>query len=734
MLNPSQKIAVECTEWPLLIVAGAWAGKTHTLTERVGYMVKDLWIAPSSILCVTFTNKAAKEMKERIWSVLGVKGENISLYRSHDFPAIGTFHSIWVYFLRLFIDKIWYDKNFTIIDEDDKLKLIKEILEEKWIDSKEFGARPIAYTISNAKNNWHNAKMFSFNTKSYFEEKVSEVFDVYEKRMKSMSALDFDDILLKTNELLENAEILNYFHNRFKYFLVDEYQDTNEIQYRIINKLAHLSKNICVVGDDWQGIYSWRWANIQNIFNFQKDYKNSTVVKLEQNYRSTKTIVNAANTVIKHNQWIMDKTLWTDNIEWSKITLLETQDEKHESQAVSDEIEKIRDEREEENIAILYRTNGQSRLIEEALLSKWIPYRVFGWVKFYDRKEIKDILAYLRLVSNQNDMLAFKRIINVPARKIWAKSVETLMKYCNNYSISPIEIISNSDEISELTPQARKWVNSFKQIMDDVMEYSQDHSLDELLWYIVGRTDYEAYLLEEYWSEEYEGKMDNLKEFRNMAFRYSGMAIEESLRMFLEEIALITDADKAEDPKTSKVSLMTIHSSKWLEFENVFIMWAEEWIFPHSRSLQEPKELEEERRLMYVAMTRAKKHLFISRANERFFFGSYSANPRSRFLREIPPEAIEVKTLAKATSFWGFGMNFWWSGITFTNTPSEPTVATKRTIINNDPSKFSLWDKVKHIKFWVWTMVSISWNMADIAFSWYGIKKMNIEIAPLEKL
>ncbi|EKE28262.1 MAG: hypothetical protein ACD_3C00083G0001, partial [uncultured bacterium (gcode 4)] len=711
-----------------------WAGKTHTLTERVAYMVKDLWISPSSILCVTFTNKSAKEMKERIGRALWKDTERLSLYSGNDFPAIGTFHSIGVYFLRLFIDKIWYDKNFTIIDEDDKIKLVKEILEEKGIDSKEFWARPIAYAISAAKNNWYNAKMFSFNVKSYFEEKVSEVFDVFEKRMKSMNALDFDDILLKTYELLENAEILNYFHKRFQYFLVDEYQDTNEIQYKMMAKLASLTKNICVVGDDWQGIYSWRWANIQNIFNFQKDYKNATIVKLEQNYRSTKTIVNAANTVIKHNIWIMEKTLWTDNIDWSKIILIETQDEKHESQAVADEIEIIREEREEENIAILYRTNWQSRLIEEALLNKWIPYRVFGWVKFYERKEIKDILAYLRLVSNQNDMLAFKRIINVPSRKIWAKSIETVLKYCDNYSISPIEIIANSDEIAELTPQARKWVNSFREIIENIMEHSRDHSLDELLWYIVGRIDYEAYLLDEYGSEEYEGKMDNLKEFRNMAFRYSGIAIEEALRMFLEEIALITDADKAEDPKTSKVSLMTIHSSKWLEFENVFIMWAEEWIFPHSRSLQEAKELEEERRLMYVAMTRAKKHLFISRANERFFFGSYSANPRSRFLREIPPEATDVKTLTKATSFWGFWMNYGWSTVSFTSN-SESTVVQKRTIINNDASKFSLWDRIKHVKFGIWTMVSISWNMADIAFSWgYWIKKMNIEIAPLEKL
>ena len=733
MLNESQKIAVETTEWPLLILAWAWAWKTHTLTERVAYMVKELWIAPWSILCVTFTNKAAKEMKERIWKVLWRDVEKINPYRTSDFPLLWTFHSIWVYFLRMFIDRLWYEKAFSILDEDDKLKIIKEILEEKNIDSKEFWARPIAYAISNAKNNWYSSRLFSMNVKSYFEEKVADVYATYEERLISMNCLDFDDILIRTYELLEIPEVLEYFHKRFQYFLVDEYQDTNEMQYKIMKKLASLTKNICVVWDDWQGIYSWRWANIQNIFNFQKDYTSCSVVKLEQNYRSTKTIIDAANVVIKNNLWIMEKTLWTQNDTWDKIVLVESHDEKHEAEVVAWEIRKILDEKPEEWVAILYRTNWQSRLIEEALLMKWISYRVYWWVKFYERKEIKDILAYLRLLSNPADVISFKRIINTPTRKIWAKSVETLLSYSDNYKINPLDIIAGAHEITELTPQAKRWCEIFRVIFDKLKEKLETSSLEEVLWHVVETTEYESYLLEEYWSEEYEAKLDNIKEFRNMAARYNGIEAKDALQMFLEEIALITDADRDENNWSNLVSLMTIHLSKWLEFDNVFIVWAEEWIFPHSRSLQESKELEEERRLMYVAMTRAKKKLYITRANERFYFGSFSANPRSRFIREIPKELTEDMGLVKNWAWSFFWFSWGWSSFSFSDLWSSWPA--KKTLINNDPNTFSLWDKVNHAKFWVWTIVSISWSMADIAFSWgFWIKKMNIEIAPLQKI
>ncbi|MDD2565507.1 MAG: 3'-5' exonuclease [Candidatus Gracilibacteria bacterium] len=735
MLNSEQKKAVEHTEGPLLILAGAGAGKTHSLTERVAYMVKTLGIAPTSILCVTFTNKAAKEMRERIAKTLGKDIENLNMYRSSDFPLIGTFHALGVYFLRLFIDRIGYEKSFTILDEDDKLKIIKEILDEKGIDTKEINARQVVYGISTAKNLCINAKMYSYNVKSYFEEKVSEVFEVYEKRLKEMNVLDFDDILSKTSEILDIPEVLEYFQNGFQYFMVDEYQDTNETQYRIVNKLASKSKNICVVGDDWQGIYSWRGANIQNIFNFQKDYKDCKVVKLEQNYRSTKSIISGANSVIKNNIGILDKTLWTDNVEGEKINIIETFDEKQECEKVAEEIRDILDDREE-NIAVLYRTNGQSRLIEEALLYKGITYRVYGGVKFYERKEIKDILAYLRILANPNDVISLKRIINVPTRKIGAKSVQVLFNYARNYAVTPLDIMDNVDEITELTPLAKKGVATFNNIYKTLKEFALTNTVDNIMKHIVKLIDYEAYLLDEYGSEEYETKMDNVREFRNMASRYSGLEPTEALSLFLEDVALITDADTDKEGSSFKVSLMSIHLSKGLEFDNVFIVGAEEGLFPHSRSLLDTKQLEEERRLMYVAMTRAKKHLFISRASERFTFGSYSANPPSRFIREIPEELIERKqfqrTFANNLSFsTGFGTKFSFENSTEV-TDNTPKI---RTLIHNDPTSFALGDRVNHVKFGVGTIVSITGKMADIAWGGgYGIKKMNIEIAPLEKL
>lgn len=738
MLNSEQQKAVNHIDWPLLILAWAWAGKTHTLTERVKYMVKEKGIDPNAILCVTFTNKAAKEMKERVAKSLDFDIEKTGFYKYWNFPIIGTFHSIWVYFLRLFIDKIGYEKNFTILDEDDKLKIIKEICDEKWINPKEINPRSITYSISQAKNLWINAKSYSYSTKSYFEEKVNEVYVVYEKRLKEMNTLDFDDILIKTYEILENPEVLAYFHNRFKYFLVDEYQDTNEMQYKTVSKLASASQNICVVWDDWQGIYSWRWANIENIFNFQKDYKNCLVIKLEQNYRSTQNIISAANFVIKNNTKALEKTLWTANEIGTKISIFETMDEKLEAEKVAEEIRNILDEKNWK-VAILYRTNSQSRAIEEALLMKWISYRIYGGLKFYERKEIKDILAYLRIIANPWDLMPLKRIINVPSRKIWAKSAEVLFEYARNYAITPFEVMENISEIWELTPQARKWIASFYSIYKTLCELQKNSSVSELIKHIVEKINYEEYLLEEYWSEESETKKENLLEFQNVASKYAGLDNSEALNLFLEEIALITDMDTDKNSEDIHVMLMTIHSSKWLEFDNVFVIWVEEWLFPHSRTLQNTKELEEERRLMYVAMTRAKKQLFITRANERFVFGSYSANPPSRFLREIPEEFVEKKQFFRNYNnlFWGsFGSynSGGTSSVSFAEKNEIPK-ASKRVILNNNVWDFSLWDKVKHVKFWIGTIVSLNWDNAEIAFSWWNwIKKFNIKLTPMEKV
>lgn len=734
MLNSEQKKAVLHLNWPLLILAWAWAWKTHTLTERVAHMIKESSVNPESILCVTFTNKAAREMKERIWRALWIEDtSNMSLYRSRWIPTIWTFHSIWVYFLRQFIDRIWYSKSFTIFDEDDKIKMIKEIMDDKWIDTKEFPARQIAYAISASKSLWEDSDYYSSNAKNYFESQVSDVYREFEKRMKASDWLDFDDILLKTYEILEIWEVLAHLQSRFSYFMVDEYQDTNELQYKIMKKLSSKTKNIAVVWDDWQWIYSWRWANIQNIFNFERDYNDCTVVKLEQNYRSTKTIIESANSVIKHNSKIMDKTLWTSNDMWDKIRLFETWDDKQEATEIASEIEKTLWD-QKWNIWVLYRTNGQSRLIEEALLSRSIPYKVYGWVKFYERKEIKDILAYLRILSNPNDHISFKRIINVPSRKIWTKSVQTIFSYAENYNINLLEVLENASEMTEITPQARKSAHDFFVIYSDMLSYIKEHSVAESIGYILKRIAYEEYLREEYSTEEFESKKDNLNELMNLASRYDWISPEDALNMFLEDIALITDADREDsENESAKVSLMTIHLSKWLEFDNVFLAWSEEWVFPHSRSFTDSKQLEEERRLMYVAMTRAKKNLSIFRARERYSFWNYAANPRSRFLSEIPEENIENFTCEKKYSF-SFSWNSNTKDFSFIqdNTDFKPIV---RKINKNDTWAFSLWDKISHAKFWIWTIISLSWSMADIAFSgWNGIKKMNIEIAPIEKI
>ncbi|MCK9272240.1 UvrD-helicase domain-containing protein [Candidatus Gracilibacteria bacterium] len=727
MLNTEQEKAVKQTEGPLLILAGAGVGKTHTLTERVSYMIKEKGINPESILCVTFTNKAAREMKERIGNLLGVDGASINIYRSRNFPLIGTFHSIGVYFLRLFIDKIGYDKNFTIGDEDDKVKLIKEILDEKNIDSKEFQARKIAGAISGAKNAGANSS--SFQVSSYYTQVVRDIFEEYEKKLKQYNILDFDDILTNTYKILQNKEVLDYFQNRFSYFLVDEYQDTNEVQYNIIKLLASKTRNLCVVGDDWQGIYSWRGATIKNILHFGKDYKDLVTVKLEQNYRSTKNIIHCANCVIKNNSGIIDKTLWTDNEAGDKINLIEAFNEKNEVEMVAEIIDDNLDEFK--NFGILYRTNGQSRLIEEALLKKGIPYRVFGGLKFYERKEIKDILAYLRLIANPADLLSLKRIINVPGRKIGPKSLETLINYARNYGVSPLEIMDNIEEVEELSAGAKRSISWFKEMYDDFVKFLPENSIELLMKHIIKTIGYEDYLRDDYDGEELEGKLDNLKEFENMASRFTGLESQEALNMFLEEISLITDTTD-EGKENIKVNLMTVHLSKGLEFDVVFIIGAEDGIFPHSRTFSEPKELEEERRLMYVAMTRAKKVLYISKASERYMFGNYSANPASRFIREIPAEFTE-KIMSTFTR-----PNYFKNPVTSDFLPNNDSFELKqkiRTIVHNDVSKFSLGDKVDHAKFGIGTIISLSGNMADIAFgSGVGIKKFNIELAPIEKI
>jgi len=738
-LNKEQEKAKDKIEWPLLIIAWAWSWKTATLTTRVEYMIKEKNISPPNILCVTFTNKAAREMRERIWKKLWIEVTNNIYKQRNNLPLIWTFHSIWVFFLKEILEKydlnwIWINirKDFLIYSEEDKLKLIKEIIvNDLKLDEKQNPARQMAYFISEAKNNLIDAKNYKTQIDSFIKEKVSQIYAIYEKKMSENNALDFDDILFKTLQLLKNSQVLEYYQEKYKYIMVDEYQDTNMAQYEIIKLLASKYRNLAVVWDDWQSIYSWRWADMRNILNFKKDYPEALIVKLEQNYRSTKHIIQAANSVVKNNKSSMDKTLWTENENWEKIYMIEAIDDNLEAKTIAKiikEKQETNNEKYSSNL-ILYRTNWQSRQIEEALMSEAIPYKVVWWLKFYDRKEIKDMIWYLRSIYNQNDVISYKRIINTPSRKIWSRTLEVLDIYKNNFALPYFQIIENADEIDDLNSWAKRSVKDFFNLMLNFIENSSRLEVAELLEYIVKKTEYENYLINEYWTEESEGKMDNIKELINLASNYKWLWAKESLSQFLEEVALVSDLDSVEND-ADYVTLMTIHTSKWLEQERVFIAWAEESIFPHIRSLESQKELEEERRLMYVAMTRAKKELYISRARERFHFWNYVRNLESRFLKEIPKEYIEDYKL-EISNFWcSFKTSFNSSWIELSSISAIPKIKPKEF---NDIKDFSIWDKVSHHKFWNWIITSLTWEIADIAFSWIWIKKMNIKIAPIKK-
>ena len=740
--NPKQQQAIDKIEWPLLIIAGAWSGKTATLTARVENMIRYKSIDPSSILMVTFTNKAALEMRERVAKVLWVETPR-NLFSTRNFPLIWTFHSIWIYFLKqllnlnnsLYIDiseNIWLKKDFVIYDESDKLSVLKSIIKEDLkLDEKEFPARQIAFFISNAKNALISAKAYEREIDWPIKEVVFKVYTIYEKKLMQNNAMDFDDILVKTLKLLQIPEILNAYQERYKYLMIDEYQDTNAPQYNIVKLLASKYRNLAVVGDDAQSIYSWRWANMQNILNFKKDYPEAEIIKLEQNYRSTKNIIAWANAVISKNTSGIKKELWSDKDDWNKIIFIDAIDDKLEAKTIVDII-KEKWWNYSDNL-ILYRTNAQSRKFEEALMIANIPYRVVGWLKFYDRKEIKDLLAYLRVIYNKNDIVSLKRIINTPTRKIWAKSIEVLDNYRENFWLDYFQIIENIDEIEELRAAAKTALKNFVLLFNELLRFSKQLQVADLIKKIIELTRYEDYITDWLSKEEADSKRDNLDELINIASEYNWMSPEESLSLFLEEVALLTDMD-TKDQRNDYVTLMTIHTSKWLEQNRVFLVWLEEWIFPSFRSVWENAALEEERRLMYVAMTRAREELYISKAKERFHFGDYVRNPESRFLKEIPSELIEEYSWAESQlnnrSFFENSFN----PLKITTHETNSWAKLIKKIQDNDVSQFSRWDRINHPKFGNWIITSLNWELAEIAFSWKWIKKMNIKIAPVRKI
>jgi len=633
-LNKQQKEAVLQTEGPLLILAGAGSGKTKTLTQRVVYLICEKNIQPENILGVTFTNKAANEMKERVRAELArSKCSNCSITSFvnkkqfqqgtadviFSLPWMGTFHSICVKILRREIHHLGFENSFTIYDQTDSLSLIKTIMKELGIDVKANNPRAVRTFISGAKNELISAKDYASYAESYFQENVGKIYQEYQKRLKKANALDFDDLLVFTVKLFENKEILEKYQEIFHYILVDEYQDTNEVQYRLVKKLAEKRKNICVVGDDWQSIYGFRGANFRNILNFERDYPQAKVVKLEENYRSTANILNAANAIIKNNKKRSEKTLWTKKEAGSPIVVYEAEDQHDEIRFVIDEIEGMLPlYKTYDNFVILYRTNAQSRVIEEVLLERGAPYRIVGAVEFYQRKEIKDILAYLKLIANLDDEVALARIINVPTRGIGAKT----QKQIPNFKLQ----IINKFQITNSKLQ------KFVELIQKFQMKSKELTPADLIEYVAEESEYKKMILDG--TDEGEGRWENIEELKSVAQKYT------KLEDFLQEISLISDVDNY-DVNAERITLMTMHNAKGLEFPVVFIVGAEEGLFPHVRSLMEPMEMEEERRLAYVGVTRAKERLYMTYAQSRMIYGNIQNNISSRFIDEIPEEYRE---------------------------------------------------------------------------------------------
>ena len=631
-LNPRQKEAVMETEGPCLVIAGAGSGKTKVLTYKISYLMKEKGVKPWNILAITFTNKAANEMKERVEGLVGEVAKDM---------WIGTFHSICVRILRKYIDRLGFDHTFLIFDTSDQRTLIKECMKTLNVDDKMFTDRSVLAEISNGKNEMLEPK--AYQTKyagDYRKEVIGRIYELYQQRLKENNAIDFDDIINYTIKILTNNEdALEYYTNKFQYVLVDEYQDTNKAQFTLVTILASKYGNITVVGDNDQGIYSFRGADISNILNFEKDFPGTKIVKLEQNYRCTGNILKAANAVIKHNENKYEKKLWTQNDEGALPVIHKADDEYDEGRFIAEEINHLR--REEyfkySDFSILYRMNSQSRAIEEILRREGIPYKIVGGLKFYERKEIKDIISYLRLIYNFSDNISLKRVINEPKRGIGKTSIDNIQEISEKTGLSMFDIIKHADEYGLNRVKAN--ADEFVQTIEYLRSKMEELSISELIKETLNKTGYtKALELEN--TTEAETRIENLEEFLTVAIEFEEEEAENTLGDFLEGITLSSDIDGMEDSEDS-VTLMTLHSAKGLEFPVVFLVGLEEGIFPGNKSIGEPKELEEERRLFYVGITRAKQYLYLTCAKKRTIFGSTSYNQISRFINEIPSDLLD---------------------------------------------------------------------------------------------
>jgi DNA helicase II / ATP-dependent DNA helicase PcrA len=635
LLNKEQYEAVRHKDGPLLILAGAGSGKTRVITYRIANLIEEHNIPPANILAVTFTNKAAGEMKSRIKAVAGKKADNIWM---------STFHSLGCRLLRLHADRLGYTKNFSIYDEDDRERLIKECMHQARVHEKEMKPYEIIRFIQDIKNQLLTPEKYEEIAEDYNNKLVSRVYSVYEDKLKRNNAFDFDDLIKKPIELFEkNKELLDLYREKFKYILIDEYQDINNSQYVLISMLANKYRNICVVGDDDQSIYKFRGADITNILEFEEDYSSAKVIRLEQNYRSTKNILRAAHSVIRNNSGRKEKELWTENSEGGKITFYYTDDEIAESEAILNEVDKLlrTSDTDLKQMAVFYRTNAQSRVIEDRFRRAGIPYRLIGGLQFYGRMEIKDLLAYLRIVANQQDIISFKRIINVPPRGIGDSSIDRIETFAIDNGLPFIEALQQADSIPGLKDNVKETLKKFAAFIKSLTENKAKVRLQDIMKEIITRTGYMDYWMNDT-SPKSKDRVENVKELVSAISEYEEENPEATLEDFLSQVALISDIDRL-DENANAVTLMTLHSAKGLEFDIVFIAGMDEGIFPHKNCLEEPGGIEEERRLCYVGITRARKKLFLFSAVSRRQFGTKKLGSVSRFINEIPPELLEHK-------------------------------------------------------------------------------------------
>ena len=724
-----QQEAVCHTEGPLLILAGAGSGKTRVLTHRIAWLIDEKGVNPWNILAITFTNKAAGEMRERVDDIVGFGSEQI---------WVSTFHSACVRILRRFADHLGYERNFVIYDTDDQKSVIKEICKRLNIDTKIYKERALLSAISSAKNEMIDAKAYALNVSGDFgKQRIADVYGEYEKVLYKNNAMDFDDLLVKTVEVLRNNEdVLNYYQERFKYIMVDEYQDTNTVQFRLVSLLAGKYRNLCVVGDDDQSIYKFRGANIYNILNFEKEFSDAKVIKLEQNYRSTQTILDAANSVIRHNKGRKEKTLWTANEVGDKIVFHQYQNEYDEAYQVVEEISRVvsQGKAHYNDYAILYRTNAQSRVLEEKFVARSIPYKIVGGINFYQRREIKDILAYLKTIDNGRDDLAVRRIINVPKRGIGMTTLNRVIEYGEARDMSFFDALECCDDIPRIGKTGEK-IKGFVNMIEVFRAQSEYITLAELLTNVLEETGYIKELEEED-TEVAQGRIENIDELMNKIVAYEEEEEEPTLSGFLENVALVSDIDSLDEAE-DYVMLMTLHSAKGLEFPYVYMCGMEDGLFPSYMTIvnDDPEEIEEERRLCYVGITRAKKRLTMTYAKSRMVRGSTQYNMLSRFVKEISPELFDLGAKPEKTKQESRIQRP--SDFSRKQTTKVATAYGKAFQVNKAAAlDYTVGDMVRHIKFGVGTVINIVDGGKDyevtVDFEKSGVKKMFASFAMLK--